>query len=119
MDYRRIAVEERGAVTVVTLCDNELTEQKLLDELRGEILSFADTMQPRMLVVDFARVSVLSSEVMGILIRLRRNLESVGGELILCGMTPAIEEVFRISNLRDYRIVPDLAAALEQTAAPA
>jgi anti-sigma B factor antagonist len=51
------------------------------------------------LVVNFAGVRYLSTEVLAILAGLQRKVEPVRGRIVLCGMDPLLRDMVRITHL--------------------
>jgi anti-sigma B factor antagonist len=65
------------------------------------------------LVVNFAGVRYLSSEVLGILAGLQRKVDPARGSLVLCGLDPLLRDMMRIAHLdRVFDICGDEAEAL-------
>jgi anti-anti-sigma factor len=65
------------------------------------------------LVVNFAGVRYLSSEVLGILAGLQRKVDPVRGSIVLCGLDPLLRDMVRITHLdRVFDICADEAEAL-------
>ena len=65
------------------------------------------------LVVNFAGVRYLSSEVLGILAGLQRKVDPVRGSIVLCGLDPLLRDMVRITHLdRMFDICGDEAEAL-------
>jgi anti-sigma B factor antagonist len=98
---QRMRVSAQDGVTVV-----ELTERRILDELAiseiGDQLKglIAQAPTPRM-IVDFTAVAHMSSSALGMLITLHKHVREKGGQLRLCGIGPAIYEVFVITRLNE------------------
>src|SRR5262245_1519380 len=65
------------------------------------------------LVADLAGVRYLSSEVLGILAGLQREVDPVRGSIVLCGLDPLLRDMVRITHLdRVFDICGDEAEAL-------
>jgi anti-anti-sigma factor len=65
------------------------------------------------LVVNFAGVRYLSSEVLGILAGLQRKVDPVRGSIVLCGLDTLLRDMVRITHLdRVFDICGDEAEAL-------
>jgi anti-sigma B factor antagonist len=65
------------------------------------------------LVVNFAGVRYLSSEVLGILAGLQRKVDPVRGSIVLCGLDPLLRDMLRIAHLdRVFDVYGDEAEAL-------
>lgn len=64
-------------------------------------------------VLDMSEVEYISSGGLRVVIMLTKALEKVGGELKLCGLTPFVSEVFKITNLsKRYEICANREQAL-------
>ena len=71
----------------------------------------------RRLVVDFSRLEFVSSSGLRVLLLAAKALKAGEGTLVLCGMKPHIEDVFRITGFdRLIPVKPSRAAALEACA---
>jgi anti-anti-sigma factor len=67
------------------------------------------------LVVNFAGVRYLSSEVLGILAGLQREIDPVRGRIVLCSLDPLLRDMVRITHLdRVFDICGDEAEALSR-----
>jgi anti-anti-sigma factor len=65
------------------------------------------------LVVNFAGVCYLSSDVLAILAGLQRQVDPVRGSIVLCGLDPLLRDMVRITHLdRVFDICGDEAEAL-------
>ena len=65
------------------------------------------------LVVNFAGVRYLSTEVLAILAGLQRKVDPVRGSIVLCGLEPLLRDMVRITHLdRVFDICGDEAEAL-------
>jgi anti-anti-sigma factor len=65
------------------------------------------------IVVDLARVRTISGAALRTLLVVRRRLVTVGGALVLCGLSEKVLQVFSISGFdRDFTIVPALEEAV-------
>ena len=71
------------------------------------------------LVVDLTGVRYLSSEVLGILAGLQREVDPVRGRIVLCGLDPLLRDMVRITHLdRVFDICGDEAEALGRMLRP-
>ena len=95
------------------------TEKTLSGDVVGEILGIElleilRENQPLVLAVDLTPVRMISSTVVGALLRVRRTLEEYQGELRLSGVSDLIREILRTMNLEThFRIFDDENAALD------
>lgn len=69
----------------------------------------------RKVVCDFSQTEYLASAGLRVLITATRNLQKVGGKLVLCAIKPYVLEVFDISGLnRIFKIYDSADAALQE-----
>lgn len=73
--------------------------------------------QPQRMVFDFSGVKFFSSQVLGLLLEARAQLEPQQGQVAVCALSEQLQRVFRITNLdRIFTFHADRQAAV---AAPA
>lgn len=81
----------------------EVRLTQLLDEqaegLRRELAGLLKESKPRLVVLDLSRVTVISSFGVGVVVSLLKRVREQGGDLVLCGLAPMVEEVFHICQL--------------------
>src|SRR5262245_65250309 len=81
----------------------EVRLMQLLDEqadgLRRELATLIKEHKPRLAVLDLKRVTVISSLGVGVVVSLLKRVREQRGELVLCGLTPMVEEVFHLCQL--------------------
>jgi anti-anti-sigma factor len=74
--------------------------QKIVDEIE----EVAYNSKIKLLVINFSRVTQLTSAFLGRLITLNKSLKQAGITLRLCSMSPQIEEAFRICKFQ--KLIP-------------
>jgi anti-anti-sigma factor len=90
--------EEQG-VLVLTLTEANLQGDKLAKVLRQELLLALTGTQSRKVVLDFQKVTSLSSEIFRPLITLRHKLQETRGQLVICGLSPDVTKAFNATRL--------------------
>ncbi|MCA9148774.1 MAG: STAS domain-containing protein [Planctomycetales bacterium] len=105
-DYQLIDVETRtnGAV-VVTIKETQLSTLINTEMLQSELHSVVKTLQPKILVIDFDQVRLISSSAIGMLLRIRKELIDFGGQLRLCRVSVPVGEIYRVLNLDQTRLL--------------
>jgi anti-anti-sigma factor len=92
---------EQGVIYFLGSTVRDLSDvQKIVDEIEG----VAYNSKIKLLVINFSRVTQLTSAFLGRLITLNRSLKQAGITLRLCSMTPQIEEAFRICKF--HKLIP-------------
>jgi anti-anti-sigma factor len=99
MSYLHFEIERDGDVVIVKLTDLELLDQLVTHEMQDELVRFLDAEQPRRLIVSFDRVRRCSTEIINAMLRSRKRVAALGGDVRLCSMRSTIRDVFRLLNL--------------------
>jgi anti-sigma B factor antagonist len=110
--FQQLQVQEMpGAGLVVRFRRSRVIESDHIQETRDELMSLV--CPERLLLVDFTNVEYLSSPVIGALLGTQRELKKVAGTISLCGLSPQLDELFRVLRLdRSFEIYTDLESAL-------
>lgn len=88
-------------------------DEEQLQQLRSEVLAAAVQHPAHPLVLDLAAVSFVPSMSLAALIRLSTDFRAREQRLILCGLQPAVRELFTVTRLdRLFDLQPDSAAAV-------
>jgi len=98
----RLAIEERGDVTVVRVQEAKLTYPVLssfFSEVRQRVEGGA-----RQMLIDLGAVSYLDSASIGCLMDVHRLLQERGGTLRLSGLQPRVETMISMTGV--HKIVP-------------
>ncbi|MHC5073239.1 MAG: STAS domain-containing protein [Planctomycetota bacterium] len=95
----RISVEESTDFAYVRLNDKEYLEDWQIKGLQEEILPVIEEVKERRIVIDFEKVSLMSSAFLGLLIRILKRTKELKGELELVNIRPEIYKVFKITSL--------------------
>ncbi len=107
-------------VVVLTLQDAQITGDELADNLRDELLKVAVQTQVQHVVLDFQKVTFLSSAGFRPLLSLHRLLRQQNGKLILCRLSPEVFEIFEVTRLihtkgitkAPFEVFPDVPSAV-------
>jgi anti-anti-sigma factor len=84
---------------ILSITEAQLQGDLVADALREDLLSAVDRSGARSVVLDFRRVTYVSSVAFRPLLSLHRKLKQGGGRLILCGMNDRVTEVFHVTRL--------------------
>lgn len=98
-----IEVEEVGDVIVIRFTSERLIEDLWINQMRNELRTLYEAKSPTKVVVDFAGVNFVSSAALGILMKLRKQVEGeerkAHGDLKLCNMILGIFQLFSHTRL--------------------
>src|SRR5262245_1865293 len=90
-------------VLVLTINEAQVVGDDLCDALRDEMLTLTVRSHARNVILDFHKVVYVASAGFRPLLSLHRILREQGGRLILCGLSPEVEEVFEVTRLISSR----------------
>jgi anti-sigma B factor antagonist len=89
------------------------------DDLRREFTAVIDGQKPGLVVLDLSQVTMISSLGVGVVIGLLRRVRSHGGDVVLCGLSQFVEQVFRLCRLVStdqegsaFQVYPDVDSAI-------
>ncbi len=85
-----------------------------IDQISEQLRQFIAANKPAKMVIDFADVRFFSSQLLGLLVDVWRRMKDYDGLLLICGINPHLNRVFKITNLdRIFEFYPDRAGAIE------
>jgi anti-sigma B factor antagonist len=96
---QHLRVEIITGVTLVSIVDNDLLAEEVIMEVGEQLIRLVEEQGETKLVISFRDVRYMSSAMVGQLVKLHKKVVKVGGRMILCGFSPTLREVFRISHL--------------------
>ena len=95
----RIEVLTEGDVTVVQFNDEKIRDEALILQIGNELKEVVDTSDNKKLLLNFENVSILSSQMLGKLISLKKRTVQAECELKLCSIRPDLFQVFVMTGL--------------------
>src|SRR5262245_7634515 len=95
---RTILVDPLDDGLVVRIQRAQMLDDRI-DELRRECTAVVDEYKPRWVVLDLSHVWTISSTGVSVVINLLKRARAQGGDLVLCGLSPLVEQVFRLCQL--------------------
>ncbi|HSZ59756.1 MAG TPA: STAS domain-containing protein [Tepidisphaeraceae bacterium] len=88
-------VSQIGPVNVVTLILPELMDSQEIDRLNDEILPAISASPKGGWVFDLANLSYMGSSALGLMVNLRQRIRELGGQLVLCNVSPQLSRILR------------------------
>ena len=94
--------------TVVEFRTQSLMDPIVLEDIGRSLYRLVDEEDRRMLVLDFERVTYLSSQAIGIILTLNKKLTALKNQsFVLCGVGPKLLELLKITRLdKVLKVVP-------------
>ncbi len=115
MDQPTIDIEIVDDVTVVSFVVYAISSVNGIEAVSEQIRAYIAENQPDKMVVDFSKVKFLSSQMLGLLVDVWRRLGVYGGHLVISGINPQLNRVFKITNLdKIFEFAADKDSAVEQ-----
>ena len=113
-------IETRDGVMVVRFNTASIDAAEGFEKIARDLRQLVGEHKPAKLVVDFGRVVFFSSHMLGLLVDIWRRLKDCGGFLVISGINPNLNRVFRITNLdKVFTFYPDIDSAMKALAPPA
>jgi len=92
-------VQTVGDVTVVEFQDRLVWEMFQVQQIGDELTGLVEGKGCRRIVLDFAKVEMISSSTLGVLISLKQRLDEMHGRMIIAGLREELMRIFRITRL--------------------
>ncbi len=94
-----LLVQTLKDVTVVTFPNGPLLDAQVIESVGLELNALVEKQDRRKLLLDMAKVTHLSSAALSVLLALRQKVEKAAGMLVICGLSPDLEKLFKITSL--------------------
>ena len=92
-------VEDHGDWIVAQIVDPYLQGDALAECLKLELLQVVEANSPRLVVLDFQNVKLVSSLAVSSLLTVNQRLASMGVHLKMCSMNDSLRQLFRTLRL--------------------
>jgi anti-anti-sigma factor len=94
-EYQHLDVLELGEAILVRFKEPHLLSDCAIPcAIGNELDELADQPGCRIAVIDFFGLDYVSSLMLGLLVAFRKQVMSKGGQLVLCGLSPEVRELF-------------------------
>ena len=95
----RLDVQTVGDVAVVGFLERVIWEMLQVEEIEKELTALVDEKGCRRLLLDFIGVEMISSSVLGVLIRLKQRLDEAQGRMVIASLREELMRIFKITRL--------------------
>ena len=99
MEKPKIKVSNDRGITVVALLDEEILHETTINGIAKSLFLLVDDKPPVRMVLSFAAVKRLSSDMLGTLLRLTKRINENHGALKLRSIIPPLFEMFAITKV--------------------
>jgi anti-anti-sigma factor len=97
--YRHLRTASDAGVLVLTITHPLLLDDEIVDALQADLVAAVEHHRPRRAVLDFRQVRGMGSAAFRPVISLYRRLRELDGDLVLCGLTNAVADIFHMTGL--------------------
>lgn len=94
----QLLVETVQGVTIASFTSTHLVAEEVILEIETELIGLIDAARPSSVLLDFRDVRVMSSTMLAVLLKVSRRVSSLDGRLKICGLSPDLEPIFRITR---------------------
>jgi anti-sigma B factor antagonist len=102
-------------VTVVSFQHVSVLDSANIEALGRSLMEIVEKQDTRKLILEFTAVRFMSSQALGVLLQLKKSMDSVRGKLVIAGIRPELYKVFKITNLNKmFTFHDDLDKALQE-----
>lgn len=95
----QLTIQSINAVALVTFQDQSILDPLQVQDIGDKLRHMVEDEDRQRVILDFHKVKILSSQMLGVLIGLLKRIRGVDGRIVICGMKPELHKVFRITNL--------------------
>ena len=99
MSASDLVVSQIQGVTLVSFRAASILDGAVVEAMAGELYALVDQQAQRKLILDFTRVQFLSSSMLGALIALQKKSKAIKGRVIIVGLRPQLQKIFKIMKL--------------------
>jgi len=107
-----VEITSQGSTAAVAFKATSISDVEGISCASKQIKEFIEKSHPNRIVFDFERVKFFSSQVLGLLLDIRAELETYNGEVVISAINPQLHRIFKITSLdKIFRFFPDKESA--------
>lgn len=95
----KLIVQTVQGVTLVTFEDDSILDALQVQDIGEKLHRLIEKEDRQRMILDFQKVKILSSQMLGVLIGMLKRITSSQGRIVICGMKGELFKVFKITNL--------------------
>ena len=100
MTQSSLILSEQDGVTIVGFGNSVILDAYHIDEVSKELFKLIEADKRRYLVLDFSTIKMLSSQTLGVMLKMKSLLDKSGGKMVISGIDPRLYRVFKITDLQ-------------------
>ena len=94
-----LIIRDDSGVTIVAFPEPTIIDAACIDQIAQDLYKLIDKGSATHLLLDFSKVKMLASLMLGVLLKLKKKSEAKTGSLSLCGVREDLKKVFTVTNL--------------------
>ena len=95
----KLTIQNIQDVSLVTFEDESILDPLQVQDIGEKLHQLIEEQDRQRVILDFHKVSILSSQMLGVLIGMLKRIRSASGRIVVCGMRADLFKVFKITNL--------------------
>jgi stage II sporulation protein AA (anti-sigma F factor antagonist) len=95
----RISVQYGVDTTTVTFTEEKIIDEEQIQELRKALGQVIEKNRNKQLILDFTNIKLINSILLNLLIRVRKEVEKVGGQIRLSNLEPNLRRILDLTHL--------------------
>jgi anti-sigma B factor antagonist len=99
MPSQGLVISRVDKVTVVEVQVGSLLDEQQIDAIGRDLFALVDESDRKLLLVDFAKVRFLSSQMVGTMVELQKKSSAIGGKVVFSSLRPELQKVFKVTKL--------------------
>ncbi len=108
-----LVVKDDSGVTIVAFQESTIIDATCIEQIAQDLYKLIDKGSAKHLLLDFSKVRLIASRMLGVLLTLKKKSEVTRGSLCLCAVGEDLKKVFTVTNLdKSFSFFADEIAAL-------
>ena len=98
-EQAKIMIESGMDVTIVTFTEERIVDEEQIRDLQESFGPIIEKNQDKELILNFVNVRFMTSALLGLLVRIHKNVCELGGHVRLSNLDSNLRKVFEITQL--------------------
>ena len=99
MAKTQLVVQNIGGVVVVNFGEISILETQAIEAIGRQLYELVDQQAQRKILLNFSKVRLLSSSMLGVLIEFRKKAQAIKGRVAICSLKGELHKAFKITRL--------------------
>jgi anti-sigma B factor antagonist len=95
----RVMIQKMNKVVVVDFIDSAIMDMQQIQQISEELEDLVDLQNQKYILLDFTAVKFLSSQTLGMILKLNGKIVNKKGWLGICGLRKDLYKIFRLTRL--------------------